>query len=135
MENFVTAQCPSGWVQHESLCYFFSHDAATWEEAAGTCKAFNTKLAEPETYSAAHFITGKAQEKHQPFWIGVTDMMVDDEWIYPSDLRQILITNWGPGEPNQHTGANCVTTWVPHNSRWADEPCQQRYRFICEKST
>ncbi|KAJ8303492.1 hypothetical protein KUTeg_019888 [Tegillarca granosa] len=61
-------------------------------------------------------------------------MIVEDQWIYPSDLTQILVSNWASNQPNQAAGANCVATWYQYLSKWADEPCTTKYNFICERT-
>ena len=47
-------------------------------------------------------------------------------------MQPIKVNNFQPGEPNQHTSANCVALWNPFYGKWADEPCAKRYKFVCE---
>lgn len=68
------------------------------------------------------------------FWIGISDIIEEDRWIYSSDLQVTRVKDFHPGEPNQHTSANCVALWKRFRGYWADEPCETHYNFICEQS-
>lgn len=45
------------------------------------------------------------------FWIGISDIIEENRWIYSSDLQPIKVNNFQRGEPNEHTSANCVALW------------------------
>lgn len=63
------------------------------------------------------------------FWIGISDIIEEDRWIYSSDLQVTRVKDFHPGEPNQHTSANCVALWKRFRGYWADEPCETHYNF------
>ncbi|KAJ8313471.1 hypothetical protein KUTeg_008977, partial [Tegillarca granosa] len=126
------SQCSSGWTQHESLCYWFSGQRLPWASAEATCNVFLSKLAEPRTLSAARYITGRAGELNDHFWIGVTDLIVENEWIYASDRSPVKVTNWARGEPQGFQTENCVACYSGSHGLWADVPCTYAERFVCE---
>lgn len=66
------------------------------------------------------------------FWIGISDIIEEDRWIYSSDRQPTQVNDFHASQPNQHTSANCVALWKPFHGHWADEPCTTRYNFICE---
>lgn len=66
------------------------------------------------------------------FWIGISDIIEEDRWIYSSDQQPTKVNDFHASQPNQHTSANCVALWKPFHGHWADEPCTTRYNFICE---
>lgn len=66
------------------------------------------------------------------YWIGISDIIDENRWIYSSDLQQIKVNNFQRGEPNGHAGANCVALWKPFHGLWADEDCGSSYNFICQ---
>lgn len=66
------------------------------------------------------------------FWIGISDIIEEDRWIYSSDQQPTQVNDFHASQPNQHTSANCVALWKPFHGHWADEPCTTRYNFICE---
>lgn len=67
------------------------------------------------------------------FWIGLTDTENEMEFMWV-DGSSAEYTNWGGGEPNQHTGINedCTTFW--YGPQWNDWPCTSSANFICMKS-
>lgn len=69
------------------------------------------------------------------YWIGITDVIVEGEWIYASDLSPITVKYWGGSEPNGLDAANCVATYLDVNSRWADDSCSDQLSFVCERET
>jgi hypothetical protein len=70
----------------------------------------------------------------QIFWIGLTDLIREDEWVYASNLNPLLTnsTNWGPHEPNGKNGQNCVMINGPWHGYWSDLHCDVSEHFICE---
>lgn len=67
------------------------------------------------------------------FWIGISDIIEEGRWVYSSNLQLIKVNSFHTSQPNQHTGANCVMLWKYHHGLWADEPCENRFNFICER--
>lgn len=68
------------------------------------------------------------------FWIGISDIILENRWIYSSDIQPVQVKDFHSGEPNGNTSANCVALWKDFHGYWADEDCHQHYNFICEKS-
>ncbi|KAJ8319660.1 hypothetical protein KUTeg_002788 [Tegillarca granosa] len=102
-------QCPSGWLRNKDKCYFFTTEEYNWVEA----------------------------EVRNSFWLGINDIILENNWVYTSDMSPITVKSWGPGDPNGFAGANCVATYHLSNyhSLWADEPCTQKHRCVCERET
>ena len=67
------------------------------------------------------------------FWIGISDIIEENRWIYSSDLQPIKVNDFHSSQPDQHTIANCVALWKQFHGFWADEPCGIKYNFICER--
>ena len=66
------------------------------------------------------------------FWIGASDLMVENEWRWLNSDRPLDYANWPPGEPNNSGGnENCVEIKV---TAWNDCPCASLNWYICEKS-
>uniref|UniRef100_K1RK92 Collectin-12 n=1 Tax=Magallana gigas TaxID=29159 RepID=K1RK92_MAGGI len=126
--------CEVGWVQFRTKCYMFSHTAASWAEAESICNAFHSILAEPRSHEESRFLISHSVNQAGEFWIGVSDIIEENRWIYSSDLQVSKVNDFHAGEPNGHTGANCVALWKPFRGYWADESCGAHYNFICEMS-
>uniref|UniRef100_K1RCV0 Aggrecan core protein n=1 Tax=Magallana gigas TaxID=29159 RepID=K1RCV0_MAGGI len=109
-----------------------SHDSRSWGEAEGLCYVFHSKLAEPLTDAESHFLISHSQVYPSSFWIGISDMIEEDRWIYSSNQNVIQVNGWFPGEPNGHTGENCVALEKSVHGKWIDVDCKRAYRFVCE---
>lgn len=66
------------------------------------------------------------------FWIGISDIIKEDRWVYSSDLQPIRVTDFYPGQPNEYTSANCVALRKIFHGYWGDLPCSEHFNFICE---
>uniref|UniRef100_A0A8W8NAK2 C-type lectin domain-containing protein n=1 Tax=Magallana gigas TaxID=29159 RepID=A0A8W8NAK2_MAGGI len=124
--------CNVGWIQFQNKCYWFSHDSRSWGEAEGLCYVFHSKLAEPLTDAESHFLISHSQVYPSSFWIGISDMIEEDRWIYSSNQNVIQVNGWFPGEPNGHTGENCVALEKSAHGKWIDVDCKRAYKFVCE---
>ncbi|XP_078331089.1 CD209 antigen-like protein 2 [Crassostrea virginica] len=125
--------CHVGWIQFQEKCYFFSHTNATWFEAGYTCLQFNSKLAEPKTVAETNFLKSHSQSLDRTMWIGVSDIIEEDRWVYSSSQEVVSHTEFGPGEPNAHTAQNCIALWRDFHGQWADHTCAAKEYFICEE--
>lgn len=71
-----------------------------------------------------------------PFWIGISDIIKEDRWVYSSDLQPVKVTDFYPGQPNENTSANCVALRIilllVFQDYWDDLPCSEHFNFICE---
>ncbi|XP_062586516.1 perlucin-like protein, partial [Saccostrea cucullata] len=134
LESANCLNCQPGWNQFPNKCYWFSHTARPWGEAEAICAGFHSKLAEPRTSAESSFLISHFQSLHDSsfYWIGISDLIEEDRWIYSSNMQTITVNDFSPGEPNQHTDANCVALWDRYHGRWADEPCGHVFRFVCE---
>lgn len=126
--------CEFNWLQFREKCYMFSKTAATWAEAEGICHAFHSKLAEPRSYDESRMLIHHSVNEGGQFWIGISDIISENRWIYSSDIQPVQVKDFHSGEPNGGTSANCVALWKNFHGYWADEDCHQHYNFICEKS-
>ena len=42
------------------------------------------------------------------------------------------MSDFQPGQPDGHTGSNCVLLWNDAHGKWADGSCTDRLFFVCE---
>ncbi|CAG2205487.1 CD206 [Mytilus edulis] len=124
--------CKNGWTQFGNKCYFFSHQVEPWSEAMSVCRVFDSKLAEPMTSDESNYIISQSQKVGGSFWIGISDIIDEDRWIYSTGQEPIKVNNFQPGEPNSHTSANCVVLYGPFRGKWADDNCITLHQFVCE---
>lgn len=68
------------------------------------------------------------------FWIGLNDLLTEGVWQwYDTDVNATYY-DWYHGEPNQGTAANCVSVRDDHAFKWIDDPCNLRWKALCEKT-
>ncbi|XP_022310239.1 C-type lectin domain family 3 member A-like [Crassostrea virginica] len=124
--------CRSGWVNHKDKCYMFSRMAETWGVATSYCQAYHSKLAEPLTDDESTFLRTHAHSLRHSYWIGITDLISENEWVYSSNLQRIQSTDWAHHEPNGGNDQNCALLFYPQHSQWIDINCHASEYFICE---
>eukprot|EP00105_Crassostrea_gigas_P029096 XP_011450931.1 PREDICTED: perlucin [Crassostrea gigas] len=131
------APCPHGWVNRGSSCYAFITDAPDgWTEAEFYCNLMHSRLVEIETavedeFLRLHLIDSKATGS---FWIGLTDILVEGEWVWMSTQTIAQYTNWWPGEPNNRNIEDCAVS-TGSLFHWNDVSCSSKCNFICEKES
>lgn len=65
------------------------------------------------------------------YWIGLTDVDMENHWKWSDGSSLGAYTNWGTLEPNNHlVEEDCVSLWA---RSWFDIPCDWKTKFICEK--
>ncbi|XP_062614447.1 perlucin-like [Saccostrea cucullata] len=139
------ADCPNGFLQHDTSCYKFFHSTrATWAEAMMYCQVFKSHLAVIESEREQNFIEGLLRrEYHRGLpdgcWIDGTDALVEGEWMWTTTGKNIMkedYQKWYPGEPNsvRNTGEDCMDLLHHENYNWNDESCEVQNNFLCETS-
>ncbi|XP_060571970.1 perlucin-like protein isoform X2 [Ruditapes philippinarum] len=126
--------CTDGFEVHRGSCYFFSHGKEAWEDAHQSCKLFGAMLVEVDSWDEQNYISEKARILGDYFWIGLTDKLIEGEYMWTTSQQLVTFSNWGPGEPNGHDHENCVLIDSPNDYRWADVRCDRPEHYICEKS-
>lgn len=66
------------------------------------------------------------------YWIGISDVIEEDRWIYSSNQNVIQVNGWYPGEKNGQTWENCLALGNGAHGKWADVGCGVAIRFVCE---
>ncbi|XP_062614686.1 perlucin-like [Saccostrea cucullata] len=130
--------CPYGWYQHGSSCYVFIAGVLnSWTEAMSFCKALSAKLVEIETQDENHFLSNHLQRMAHGhnYWIGLTDAIFENEWLWMSTQKEAQYTNWGPFQPDndQHMEDCADIAFFGQHGLWNDENCDTKQHFICEK--
>eukprot|EP00105_Crassostrea_gigas_P036089 XP_019920237.1 PREDICTED: uncharacterized protein LOC109617846 [Crassostrea gigas] len=65
-------------------------------------------------------------------WIGLTDIVDEDIYVYPSDGAKSVYLNWNIGQPSGGKGENCAALRIPFQ-KWHDFPCNNNVSYICKK--
>lgn len=68
-------------------------------------------------------------------WIGGSDQINENDFIWSKSGNSVNLTQWSPNEPNDYQGnEDCIEMDALHG-KWNDMPCGSTYPFICEKNS
>lgn len=55
--------------------------------------------------SLSDFVSSYLRDLHLPTWIGLSDLLVEDQYGWSDGVSPVLYTNWNDKEPNNEGGA------------------------------
>ncbi|XP_046861213.1 perlucin-like protein [Xenia sp. Carnegie-2017] len=125
--------CPSGWIELNSSCYYFGKTKTTWKKARGLCQQIGGDLAVPKDRydNQAIFQTSEKQGLIHPY-IGLFREK-SDKMFYTIQNTKPIFTNWHRNEPNNRFGVEDCVHYYYSNSQWNDVPCKYETSFICQR--
>jgi len=130
-------ECPLGWSQFNSSCYWLVFDEVDWVEALNGCQQIHpaAHLASSGSASENDYIANlhDTTSSGYYFWLGGTDSDVEGNWTW-TDGTPFDYTNWYSGEGSDDTGDNCLAINVDNYYRtyWFDLGCFDSHPYICE---
>lgn len=66
-------------------------------------------------------------------WIGLTDVVDDGQYVFPSSGLTSRYSNWDKGEPGGGTIENCVGLQTK-GRKWHDYLCTNKFSYACKKN-
>uniref|UniRef100_A0A8C1C5G4 CD209 molecule n=2 Tax=Cyprinus carpio TaxID=7962 RepID=A0A8C1C5G4_CYPCA len=117
-----------GCFYYQSSLYFISLEKKSWTESRQDCKARGADLITINNSEEQGLVTKMSFGTSA--WIGLTDSDVEGTWKWV-DGSTLASGFWWSGEPNGHRRENCVMSYA---SRWYDYPCNDAFKWICEKN-
>uniref|UniRef100_A0A672K364 CD209 antigen-like protein C n=1 Tax=Sinocyclocheilus grahami TaxID=75366 RepID=A0A672K364_SINGR len=119
-----------GWTYYQSSLYFISSETKSWTESRRYCTERAADLIIINNREEQDFvknISGVAK-----VWIGLTDIEVEGRWKWV-DGSTLTSRFWASGQPNNYKGKEEDCALI-HSPGWADFPCNDKHKWICEKS-
>uniref|UniRef100_A0A9J7X156 C-type lectin domain-containing protein n=1 Tax=Cyprinus carpio carpio TaxID=630221 RepID=A0A9J7X156_CYPCA len=116
-----------GWLYSNFSFYFISSLKKSLNESRRYCIERGADLIIINNRGEQDF--AKKVSRGYEFWIGLTDSYKEGRWKWV-DGSTLTSGFWGSGEPNGQRRENCV---VSYPSGWCDYPCNDAFRWICEK--
>uniref|UniRef100_A0A8C1TQ78 Zmp:0000000924 n=1 Tax=Cyprinus carpio TaxID=7962 RepID=A0A8C1TQ78_CYPCA len=113
--------------------YYMSNETKNWTESRQDCLKKGADLIIINNSTEHDFV--KNNTVNREFWIGVTDIDVEDRWKWVDGSN--LTSGGGIKEPGGGTTENCAVTYLkdhPNLLGWHDVKCNDAYQGICEKS-
>uniref|UniRef100_A0A8C1GV52 Zmp:0000000924 n=1 Tax=Cyprinus carpio TaxID=7962 RepID=A0A8C1GV52_CYPCA len=122
------------WIYYKSSFYYMSNERKSWTESRQDCLKKGADLIIINSSEEQDFVKNNTVKRE--FWIGVTDIDVEDIWKWV-DGSTLTSGFWASKEPNGGTIENCAVTYLtrwPDLLGWLDVRCNDAYQWICEKS-
>ena len=66
------------------------------------------------------------------YWLGITDLAIEGDYIYASDSSYLNSTYWHATEPTGKPSENCVVMRDTYLGHWDDVQCSIEAGFVCE---
>ncbi|XP_059394589.1 CD209 antigen-like protein E [Carassius carassius] len=126
------------WIYYQFSFYYKSNEKKNWTESRQDCLKKGADLIIINNRTEQDFVM-KITNKTE-FWIGVSDIDVEDTWKWV-DGSALTSGFWATGgevnEPRGGTLENCAVSYIPMSTEitgWHDVKCNYTYHWICEKS-
>uniref|UniRef100_A0A3B4V1G5 C-type lectin domain-containing protein n=1 Tax=Seriola dumerili TaxID=41447 RepID=A0A3B4V1G5_SERDU len=132
--------CLLCWMRFKDKCFMFKGKKndikANWSYARTWCKEQGGELAVIDDQYENDFVSSYLRDLELPTWIGLSDLLVENQYAWSDGVSPVLYTNWNDKEPN-NAGGGCVSM---HASRvfhgtWNDTKCDQAKPYICKISS
>nr|XP_040053507.1 macrophage mannose receptor 1 [Gasterosteus aculeatus aculeatus] len=132
--------CPAGWMLFKDKCFMFKGRKddikANWSHARTWCKAQGGELAVIDDQYENDFVASYLRDLELPTWIGLSDLLVENQYAWSDGVSAVLYTNWNEKEPNNAGGTeHCVA--MAHgplmSGKWNDDVCHKDHSFVCSR--
>ncbi|XP_015231842.1 PREDICTED: macrophage mannose receptor 1-like [Cyprinodon variegatus] len=130
--------CPAGWLRFKDKCFMFKGKKdelkANWSYARSWCKDQGGDLAIIDNQYENDFVASYLKDLKLPTWIGLSDLLVENQYAWCDGVSPVLYTNWNEHEPNNVGGTeHCVAmTHGPLSTgKWNDDACHKDHSFVC----
>uniref|UniRef100_A0A4W5KSP3 Immune-related, lectin-like receptor 4 n=1 Tax=Hucho hucho TaxID=62062 RepID=A0A4W5KSP3_9TELE len=143
--------CAEGWEYYGGKCYYFSPDKLTWAQSRDECITRGGHLViigslEEQKFLDQQIGTKMSMEPEDKFWIGLTDSINENEWLWVDNSSlSLCLRFWlGNKEPGDWKGKygdylegeDCSRMGEPGGTKdaksWLDVNCNRTQRRICE---
>ena len=104
-----------------------------WENARRDCHGYGGDLVSIASQSEMSFVYNKSSNVWtQHYWIGLNDRLNESLFVWSdgTPYNASVYSNWGPMEPNNQKGEDCVELY---RTGWNDADCKREFGYICEK--
>ncbi|XP_029316577.1 CD209 antigen-like isoform X1 [Cottoperca gobio] len=147
-------RCLSGWLLHNSSCYFFSFTESStvkknWPDSRADCIRRGADLIVIDNLDEQKYVGGTIENMRgsrnniweNGFWIGLTDTEIEKKWVWINNVTEVEQRYWIDGEPNDigHQGEDCGVIVYTSDNPWKtrfDANCQKdSKRWICEMTS
>jgi len=131
----VRSLCRPGWNNWGGRCYYMSTSSKNWWDAKQDCIRRGGRLFEPRNKEINELVYSNVPGPTKCYWIGISDIEHEDKYVYASDDKPILWTNFRPGFPVSNSSRNCLLYSCDRSYpfQFWDYGCEVAIRFVCEE--
>ncbi|KAL0965895.1 hypothetical protein UPYG_G00287370 [Umbra pygmaea] len=129
----VFPQCEEGWRSYDEVCYYFSPNTKSWDDARTDCVGRGSHLMSILHIPERTWV--RTQVGTEIFWIGLNDIVAEGVWEW-TDGNPFLpyLAYWRPGNPdNWQSNENCGQVVGGDSGKWNDENCATKRKYICKR--
>ena len=123
------------WVKILGKEYYVPNEAENEADAQDYCNSQGGILFEPKSAKVNKNVTKFAKKtiRNPRIWLGIYENdSTNGQFVYVSDDKLIVWTNWKSGQPDGDGKENCVALETI-SYKWVDVDCDEAYNFICER--
>jgi len=106
-----------------------------WWDAKQDCIRRGGRLFEPRNKEVNELVYSNVPGPTKCYWIGISDIEHEDKYVYASDDKPILWTNFRPGFPVSNNSRNCLLYSCDRSYpfQFWDYGCEVPIRYVCEE--
>ena len=112
------------------MCYLIGEGELNFTEATAACHSMGAFLPEPRTEALQNVMKSDFFPRY--FWLGLTDVDNEGQFVWETDKTPVSWTNWKTNEPSGRTDYDCVRN-VYQSTYWQDFKCVWTYPYVCQK--
>ncbi|MEL6183732.1 MAG: C-type lectin domain-containing protein [Myxococcota bacterium] len=113
--------------------YLFCLMPSVFSEARALCQSVGGGVIIIETPEENELVSEAfAQWSPVEFWMGLTDGVEEDQWVWDDGRSLGNYRGWNPGEPNDLENEDCSHNNFMFTGGWNDIDCLDRYAVVCE---
>ncbi|KAM9307097.1 perlucin-like [Pholidichthys leucotaenia] len=127
-----------GWMKFRNKCFLFKGKKddlkANWSYARSWCQDQGAELAVIDDQLENDFVASYLRDLEHNTWIGLSDLLVENQYAWSDGISPVRYTNWNLNEPNNAGGTeHCVAMIHSQLStgKWNDDACHKNHSFVC----
>ena len=134
----VVPSVPCPGLEFGASCYAFFGQLASWNDAAAACTAWQGHLVTVESPEENVFLgnwpaqLGVTEGDGSGIWLGGTDMQADNAFLW-ADGSPLAYDAWGPNQPDNGFGVDCIEKRNDATELWYDQRCVDLRPYVCER--
>uniref|UniRef100_A0A8D3CUK6 C-type lectin domain-containing protein n=1 Tax=Scophthalmus maximus TaxID=52904 RepID=A0A8D3CUK6_SCOMX len=111
---------------------------ANWSHARSWCKDQGGELAvidDQYENGELNFVSSYLRDLELPTWIGLSDLLSENQYAWSDGVSPVRYTNWNDKEPNNDEGCVSMHASRVFHGTWNDTRCDVAKPYICKISS